>query len=401
MKVLQINVVYRTGSTGKIMFDIHGELLKRGFESLVCYSRSTKPLTDYEHRLCGRIYSRFNALISSFTGHMFGGCFFSTNKCISIIKKEKPDIVHLHCLNGNFINIYRLITFLNERKIKTVLTLHAEFMFTGGCGYTLTCKKWKENYCKQCPRFKQESHSLFFDKMHNNLSKMKMVFDQFNNLVVVGVSDWILNQAKESIVFKDKKFIRIHNGIDINLFYPADESSVLRIKKKYSIPSDKKIVLTVNPRFDDYIKGGDIFVELVNKLPDNYFSIIVGTNKTINSSTLSIPYTENQKELSVLYSCADVFVMCSRSDNYPTVCLEANCCGTPVVAFDVGGIKETIGENMGDVVDPYDKDMFIQKAIFWSNRMIDPLTISKRRDYCSKFRMVDDYCFLYKSLLDC
>ena len=42
MKVLQVNVVYKNGSTGKITADIHTELLKNGIESVVCYGRGSK-----------------------------------------------------------------------------------------------------------------------------------------------------------------------------------------------------------------------------------------------------------------------------------------------------------------------------------------------------------------------
>lgn len=93
---------------------------------------------------------------------MYGGCLISTDKLFRIIKKEKPDIVHLHCLNGYFINIYRLITFLKNNNYKTVLTLHAEFMYTANCGHALECDKWKTG-CGKCPRLRSETKSWFID----------------------------------------------------------------------------------------------------------------------------------------------------------------------------------------------------------------------------------------------
>ena len=132
MKVLQVNCVYNTGSTGKIMYDIHTELLNNGHESVICYGRGAKTHDANVYKTCGELYSKFNNLLSRFTGIMYGGCFFSTNKLISVIKKEKPDIVHIHCINNHFVNIYRLVTFLKKSGIKTVLTLHAEFMHIAG-----------------------------------------------------------------------------------------------------------------------------------------------------------------------------------------------------------------------------------------------------------------------------
>ena len=106
MKVMQINCVYNSGSTGKIVHDLHNELIANGIESVVCYGRGKKVKEKNVYKTCGELYSKVNNLFSRITGIMYGGCFFSTNKLLRIIKKEKPDVVHLHCLNGYFVNIY-------------------------------------------------------------------------------------------------------------------------------------------------------------------------------------------------------------------------------------------------------------------------------------------------------
>ena len=118
MKVLQVNCVYKKGSTGKIAYDIHKELLDRGQESVICYGRGEIIQEPFVYKTCSELYSKANHLWSWITGLMYGGLFFSTNKLIGIIKKENPDIVHLHCLNGYFVNIYRLISWLKKNKIK-------------------------------------------------------------------------------------------------------------------------------------------------------------------------------------------------------------------------------------------------------------------------------------------
>ena len=112
MKVMQINCVYNTGSTGKIVHDIHTELKKRGIDSIVCYGRG-KNITEADvYKTSSEFLAKFNNVKSRFTGMPYNGSFFATNKLFKIIKKEKPDVVHLHCINGYFVNIYRLINFL-------------------------------------------------------------------------------------------------------------------------------------------------------------------------------------------------------------------------------------------------------------------------------------------------
>ena len=54
-----------------------------------------------------------------------------------------------------------------------------------------------------------------------------------------------------------------------------------------------------------------------------------------------LPVIKDQETLAKYYSLGDVFVICSKKENFPTTCLEAQCCGTPVAGFDTGGTKET------------------------------------------------------------
>ncbi len=350
MKVLQVNCVYNKGSTGKIVFDIHKGLQEQGIESVVCYGRGQKVCEKNVYKTCSELYSKINNLFSRITGLMYGGCFFSTNKLIKIIKKEKPDIVHLHCLNGYFVNIYRLITWLKKNNFRTVLTLHAEFMHTANCGHAFDCDKWKTG-CGGCPRLKKETKSLFFDRTAKSWSKMKQSFEGFENLQIIGVSNWISERAKMSPIFNRAKIETIYNGIHVGLFsYSQKEEKLCNVANKYGIDITKKVVLHVTPSFAGEIKGGKYFLDLAKKLDDSFQCVVVGVDRNIENDIVSIPFISNQQELAAIYSIASVLVITSKSDNYPTVCLEANCCGTPVVGFDVGGVKETIYDGMGKTV---------------------------------------------------
>ncbi|MBP3391827.1 MAG: glycosyltransferase [Clostridia bacterium] len=399
MKVLQINVVYKTGSTGKIMYDIHNELCAKGIDSRVCYSRSMKATDHRECRVCRKAYSRINSVLNQISGSPYGGCFFSTRKLIRYIKEEQPDIVHLHCLNGSFVNIYKLIEFLKVGHYKTVLTLHAEFMYTGGCGYAFDCTKWAHDCCAGCEQFKAATGSLVFNRAKANLLRMIKAFEHFESLEVVGVSNWITNRALKSAVFSGKRVQCVHNGINLDAFAPIGEEEKIELKEKLGIGPEKKVIITVNPRFNDPVKGGDIFVKLAHSLPDGYLAVLVGS-QIDDEKIVSIPFVNNQKELAAYYSMADCFAMCSRTDNYPTVCIEANSCGTPVVAFDVGGVPETIGEGIGEVVPAFDIDKMIEKVVYWSNQKkdISRETIKAKRDYCDKKRMADDYMRIYDQI---
>jgi len=400
MKIMQINCVYAKGSTGKIVRDIYNSLYECGIESVVCYGRGDKVNGPNIHKTCGELYSKINNLLSRITGLMYGGCYFSTKRLMSIIKKESPDIVHLHCLNGYFVNIYRLITWLKEQKIKTVLTLHAEFMHTGNCGYALNCEKWKTG-CGSCPRLKAETKSLFFDQTARSWQKMKEAFDGFNTLKVVGVSDWITARAAAAPILSGHQIMTIHNGIDLSNFSPAANELDDLIYDKYHLPRGKKIVIHITPAFSNPVKGGHYFKELAEQLTVEYQPVVVGSKEKISDRIISIPFVSNQSELAALYRQAEVMVITSTADNYPTVCIEANCCGTPVVGFDVGGVRETIGHGLGTVVPAFDIQSLISAVMFWCEQKKElPLSeIGSRRLYCDYRRMTQEYINLYESFL--
>jgi len=101
MKILQVNVVYKKGSTGKIVYDIHKELKKYGVESIVCYGRGEKCDEPNVYKTFVEILAKFNALRSRINGLQYNGSLIETNNLINIIEREKPVIVHLHCINSN------------------------------------------------------------------------------------------------------------------------------------------------------------------------------------------------------------------------------------------------------------------------------------------------------------
>lgn len=100
MKILQINSVYNEGSTGKLVQYIHSGLKQRGIETVVCYGNGAVSHEKNIYRISNKFNQKIQAIISRVTGIMYGGCIYSTFKLINIIKKEKPDVVHLQCIIG-------------------------------------------------------------------------------------------------------------------------------------------------------------------------------------------------------------------------------------------------------------------------------------------------------------
>lgn len=338
MKVLQVNCVYGEESTGKIVADHHRYLQAAGVSSVVCYGRGSTAQEPHVYRLCSNTYARAWKAAKMLAGPLYGGSLLSTGKLEGIIRREKPDVVHLHCLNGDFINIYRLIRFLKTNKIPTLLTLHAEFMYTANCGYALDCEKWRTG-CGRCPRARSEMREMLLDWTGVSWKRMKQSFDGFDDLLAVAsVSPWLEDRAKQSPILKDKKHCTVLNGIDTDSVFHYTKSD---LRERMGL-ENQKVVLYVTASFSRPIKGGRYALEMARRLQDCTF-VIIGNEDAIKdqpSNVLSLGRINDQKELARYYSMADVLLLTSQKETFCMPVAESLCCGTPVVGFEAGAPEQ-------------------------------------------------------------
>lgn len=386
MRIVQINGGAK-GSTGKIMMGIAEVARAQGHE-VMCASPITTTNRDAgedcSYYRIGTFNSRrVNVALARITG--FNGCFawFETYKLLKKIDEFKPDIIHLHNLHDSYINLPMLFSYIKKHNVPTVWTLHDCWAFTGQCPHftMVKCDKWKAG-CYGCPQYKEYPASLY-----DNTKKMwqlkKKWFSGVKNMTIVTPSEWLAGLARESYL-KQYPIEVINNGIDLNVFKPTHSN----FRKQYGIPGDKYIVLGVSFAWG-YRKGLDCFVEMAEKLGEQYQIVLVGTDdeidKNLPHNIISIHRTQNQKELAEIYSAADVFVMPTREENYPTVNMEAIACGTPVVTFDTGGSPEMLDDKTGIVVEANDIEA-TKKAI---------------KDICEKKRCNDEeYIVAYSKNFD-
>lgn len=363
MRIVQINGGAK-GSTGKIMMGIAEVARAQGHE-VMCASPITTTNRDAGED-CGyyRIGTfnsrRVNVALARITG--FNGCFawFETYKLLKKIDEFKPDIIHLHNLHDSYINLPMLFSYIKKHNVPTVWTLHDCWAFTGQCPHftIVKCDKWKVG-CHNCPQYKEYPASLY-----DNTKKMwqlkKKWFTGVKNMTIVTPSEWLAGLARESYL-KQYPIEVINNGIDLNVFKPTHSN----FRERYEIPAEKHIILGVSFAWG-YRKGLDCFVEIAEKLGEQYQIVLVGTDdeidKNLPHNIISIHRTQNQKELAEVYSAADVFVMPTREENYPTVNMEAIACGTPVVTFRTGGSPEMLDDKTGIVVEANNIEA-IEKAI--------------------------------------
>ena len=323
----------------------------------------------------------------------------NTRKILKALKREKPDIVHLHNLHGFYINYVRLFKFIKKNNIKVVWTLHDCWSFTGHCPHFdfIGCDKWQTE-CYACP-LKNQTYlkSWLFDRSKANFRRKEKAFCGVENLTIVTPSEWLAGLVKQSFL-KDYPIEVINNGINAENFKICENTSFKSI-----VPVDKKIVLAVASSWDKR-KGLHDVVEISGQLSDEYAVVVVGVSEQQKEQLskeriITITRTDNQQQLAELYSMASVFINPTYEDSYPTVNIESLCCGCPIVTYNTGGSVETITEETGIIVPKGDVDAMLEAIKVVGLRDYDRNNVSsKAKALYSKRSMVDKYIELYTKI---
>ena len=320
------------------------------------------------------------------------------------IKKIKPDVVHLHSINCNMVNIYRLVCFLKKRDIPTVVTNHAEFFYTGSCEHAYPCEKWKTG-CGDCKMHQKVCGSLW-DSSAIAWKKMKRAFEGLKKACIVSVSPYVFNRSCESPIFDGIPQKTILNGINTNVFFR--HTDIKEDIKKYK---GKRTVVAVTAQFDsidDSKKGGAYLVELARRFEKdnvNFLAIgnVVSRDVILPNNLKVIGKVMNQDDLAQYYSMADVSVITSSRETFSMPVAESLACGTPVVGFFAGGPESIAIEEYCKFVEFRDIDA-MEKALReeWLDKKqtVDPnIIMQKAHGKYSSILMAKQYLSTYKDVI--
>jgi glycosyltransferase involved in cell wall biosynthesis len=259
----------------------------------------------------------------------------------SEIARISPDIIHLHWVNGGYLRIETLA----KLKQPLVWTIHDMWPFTGGCHYSSDCEKYTKS-CGACPQLNSTKEWDLSRWVWQRKAKAWKNLD----LTVVTPSKWLAKCANDSTLFCDVPTQVIPNGLDIEKYKPVDK---VLAKSLLGLPLDKQIVMfgAINPT-DNPRKGATLLLSALQsisqpQLQDRMHVAVFGASKPTNIpdfgfETHYIGRLSDDISLSLTYSAADVFVAPSIQDNLPNTVMEALACGTPCVAFNIGGMPDLI-----------------------------------------------------------
>jgi hypothetical protein len=257
--------------------------------------------------------------------------------------------------------------------------MHDEWFYTGGCHYTAGCREYINQCSCNCPQVRSDPMGLVAHAFEQKIKVLAMA-----EPLIITPSVWLAKRAQQSQILSSLNCVAIPNPFPVDKlrFNLAHLSNSLSYGVKALLTrseTDFNILLAA-ASLDDTRKGFDFSVDILKRLYSSISEIkrvrvkviLLGKasdklREQIPFATIELGSVDDIADLSAVYSASNVFLNTTREDNYPNVVIESLLCGTPVVAFDIGGIAEQIEPGCGFLI-PFGD---IESAAILLNQMID------------------------------
>jgi glycosyltransferase involved in cell wall biosynthesis len=335
------------------------------------------------------------------TKNLFSPAWLPFSGIIPQINASDADIVHLHWISGGMLRIEDI----SRIKKPIVWSLHDMWAFTGGCHYDCECGKYIL-HCGACPVLGSKKRK---DLSYRVFERKIKTFGKIPNLTVVGLSRWLEECAKNSVLFAKKSIVNLPNPIDTQAFKPLERHIA---RDLLDLPVDKKLVLFwADNSAGDSRKGFTELSDAIRQIKsENVELVMFGSDHRINNLYMGFPthqlgYLPGDHLLRNVYSAADVMVVPSLQENLSNTIMESLSCGTPVVSFYIGGNSDLIEhQTNGFLAKPFDT-ADLAEGIDWvlNHPASQELSKNARQSVMENFEAIHvarQYQDLYKMVLE-
>lgn len=313
-------------------------------------------------------------------------------------QKLDYDVLQLHWLNNRFIDIREL----KEVRKPIVWTLHDSWAFCGVCHLPMVCKNY-ESHCGACPMLGSSKERDLAYKVFEQKSAVYKDLD----LHIVTPSRWLAECAKRSALLGRFPIDVIPNCVDTAVYQPMNKQEIVTL---FGLNPDKNYLLFgAMQSTKDRNKGYDLLFDALRQLKDIDAELIVfGTDEDLSKYDIPMPvhsvgYVRSDKQMAMLYNVADVMIVPSRSENLSNTIMESLSCGTPVVAFNIGGNSDMIVHMRNGYLAKEKDSADLANGIEWclNNNENNVLGMAAREKVLNNFitaKVAEQYKKLYESL---
>lgn len=252
---------------------------------------------------------------------------------------QRADVVNVHWVGQGAMSIADI----GRLRPPLVMTAHDMWPFCGSEHYTVddADARWRTGYRRDIDR--NRGRDLDRWTWHRKRRHWKP-----SHLVCPSV--WLASCARESALMAGWRVHVIPNPLDVDVFQPVSRSSARSILR---LPQDKKLILFgAFGGLADRRKGGDLLLEALHHFSaaqlSQWHGVVFGTGRPKDEPRAGLPLhwlgqLHDDVSLALAYNAADVMVVPSRQEaGGPQTAVEAQACGVPVVAFDVGGLRDSV-----------------------------------------------------------
>lgn len=365
MRVLIVSYSDLAGGAARGAYRLHECLLASGIDSRMLVQRKVGDddrVTEcggWLARLAPNLLRRIRTRLETLPLRWYRGRPPSTvftpawvpSRLAAAINRMRPDVVHFHWVGWGMLRLEDL----PRIRVPIVWTLHDMWAFTGGCHYDQECGRYSDS-CGACPMLgSRREHDL----SRRTWQRKHRAYAQVPSMTVVGLSRWLADCAARSSLFAGRPVVNLPNPLDTGFFRPVDRMAA---RRKHGLPHDKKLILfgatdsTGDPR-----KGFDKLVAALGRLDPAEAELVVfggrhGLEHLPFRTHVLVDFIPDA-DLVELYSAADVMVVPSLQENLAATIMEPLACGTPVVAFGIGGNIDMIDDGVnGYIAEPFDVD---------------------------------------------